>query len=85
MKAIETPLEFDSKIQNKNKKKEIPHEAEFRESQTSEKVVNRSDIEKDSFLLQLDNLLLTFGNKLKNVYLKKHLGDLIDNIIMKNK
>jgi hypothetical protein len=52
-------------------------------SQISEGIINRSDIEKDSFLLQFDNLLVTFANKIKQVYLRKHLPELINNIIMR--
>jgi len=48
----------------------------------SERLIDRSDIEKDSFLLQFDNLLMTFANKIKHVYLRKHLSELINNIII---
>lgn len=76
------------KTENKNELSINENKAEISDlnnnnNNLSEHLIDRSDIEKDSFLLQFDNLLMTFANKLKHVYLRKHLSELFNNIIMK--
>lgn len=71
--------------ENENKEEEVESENEKKlsENEKSEKskVLNQSDIEKDSFLLQLDNLLSLFCNKLKSVYQKKYFYDFFNLMI----
>ena len=77
---------FENNLMNNNniiKEKNItPNNDNLKED--TEKSLNRSDIEKDSFLLQLDSMLNQFADRLKLIYLKKNFYELINNLVTRD-